>query len=337
MTETSRPPSKPPLVSVVTPFFNTAAHLETCILSVLSQTYAEWEYLLIDNHSDDGSSEIAAKYAAREPRIRLIRPPFFLAQIPNFNYGLEHIDERSEYCKFILADDYLLPRCLEEMVKAAETNPRIGLVSSYRFTGNRIRSYGLEPGPVSFPGREIGRSQLLKKTVVFGSQSTLMFRSAIVRARRPFFDAGSFHPDTDACYEILREWDFGFVHQVLSYTRMDDSSTIGSKRRYLVHLTDFFLSVEKYARVFLSGREYERCLKSNRLAFYGFLIRAALLGEWSPGFWSFQKRELKAAGVVPHWPTAWQALLETAFELAANPKMTLGRLIRVRRRRGGLE
>ena len=72
-------------VSVVTPFYNTAAYLAECIESVLAQSYSEFEYILMDNCSTDGSSEIAATYAYRDPRIRLIRCSQFLPQLPNYN------------------------------------------------------------------------------------------------------------------------------------------------------------------------------------------------------------------------------------------------------------
>ena len=59
-----------PLVSVLTPFYNTAPYLAECIESVLAQTRGDFEYLLVDNCSTDGSDDIAAGYAARDPRIQ---------------------------------------------------------------------------------------------------------------------------------------------------------------------------------------------------------------------------------------------------------------------------
>ena len=50
-----------PLVSVVTPFYNTADYLGECIESVLRQTYENWGYVLVDNCSTDGLSEIAER------------------------------------------------------------------------------------------------------------------------------------------------------------------------------------------------------------------------------------------------------------------------------------
>ena len=109
-----------PLVSVVTPFFNTAPYLAECIESVLAQSYSQFEYILMDNCSTDGSSEIAATYASRDPRIRLIRCSQFLAQMPNYNRALAEISDASKYCKIVQADDWIFPECLELMVQAFE-------------------------------------------------------------------------------------------------------------------------------------------------------------------------------------------------------------------------
>ena len=78
-------------VSVVTPFYNTAPYLAECIDSVLAQNHSDFEYLLCDNHSDDGSTDIAARYAALDRRIRIVRPPAFLGQVPNYNFALRQI------------------------------------------------------------------------------------------------------------------------------------------------------------------------------------------------------------------------------------------------------
>src|SRR5713226_1044787 len=94
-----------PLVSVVTPFYNTAPYLAECIESVLAQSYSQFEYILMDNCSTDGSSEIAATYASREPRIRLIRCSQFVPQLPNYNRALAEISDDSIYCKIVQADD----------------------------------------------------------------------------------------------------------------------------------------------------------------------------------------------------------------------------------------
>jgi len=119
--------SEKPFVSVVTPFYNTAGYLRECIESVLSQTYTNFEYLLVDNQSTDGSASIAAEYAAKDERVRVIRNPKFVGQVPNYNGALRHVDSTARYVKVVQADDCIFPECLERMIAVASN----GRLSAY--------------------------------------------------------------------------------------------------------------------------------------------------------------------------------------------------------------
>ena len=115
-----------PRVSVVTPFYNTAPYLGPCIESVLGQTYREFEYVLLNNASTDGSLEIAQSYARRDARIRLIDCEAHVPQVPNYNRALARIAPSSEYCKVVQADDWIEPHRMAEMVQLARANPSVG-------------------------------------------------------------------------------------------------------------------------------------------------------------------------------------------------------------------
>ncbi|SHK47977.1 Glycosyl transferase family 2 [Reichenbachiella agariperforans] len=65
----------PPLVSVILPYYNAEATLETAVQSILSQYYVHLELLLIDNNSSDSGMQIAQRYAAKDTRVRLIHEP----------------------------------------------------------------------------------------------------------------------------------------------------------------------------------------------------------------------------------------------------------------------
>ena len=124
-----------PFVSVVTPFYNTSKYLAECIESVLRQTYQNWEYILVDNCSNDGSSEIAARYAAQCDKIRVVQTGSFLSQVQNYNFAVSQISPNSRYCKIVQADDWIYPECLERLIALAESDDSIGFVSSYRLKG----------------------------------------------------------------------------------------------------------------------------------------------------------------------------------------------------------
>ena len=98
-----------PLVSVVTPFYNTEGYLSECIESVLKQSYDNFEYILSNNCSTDRSSEIAEEYAKQDHRVRLISNGEFLDQVKNYNRALRYISPQSKYCKIVQADDWIIP------------------------------------------------------------------------------------------------------------------------------------------------------------------------------------------------------------------------------------
>ena len=194
-----------PLVSVVTPFHNTAPYLAQCIESVLAQSYSRFEYILVDNCSTDESGEIAETYAQRDPRIRFIRRPQLLSQVQNYNAALTEISTDSQYCKIVQADDYIFPDCLRMMVQAFEQSESVGLVSAYDLKGNIVRGSGFPHGKPLLPGREVARLYLRTGTFVFGSPTTVMYRSSLVRSQQPFYDELLLHEDTEKCMQILRE------------------------------------------------------------------------------------------------------------------------------------
>src|SRR6476646_9765013 len=132
-----------PLVSVVTPFYNSERDLARCIESVLDQRYPNFEYVLVDNQSTDGSHEIARSYADHDDRIRLLTTDRFLSQVENYNFALTQISADSRWCKIRQADDWLYPQCLAEMVAVGEASPTVGLVSSYSWRGEQILCLGL--------------------------------------------------------------------------------------------------------------------------------------------------------------------------------------------------
>lgn len=111
-------------VSIITPLYNKAAYISDTIESVLSQTYTDWEMLVVDNGSTDDSWEKAQ--ALQEPRIRLLQSP---KQGPGAarNYGLDFA--QGEWIQFLDADDLLEPDHLEQQLAAADEHPEAEIIA----------------------------------------------------------------------------------------------------------------------------------------------------------------------------------------------------------------
>ena len=327
--------TNPPLVSVVTPFFNTAPYLAECIESVLAQSYSQFEYILMDNCSTDGSSEIADAYARRDPRIRLIRSTQLLQQIPNYNRALAQISENSKYSKIAEADNHIFPECLHLMVQTFERSESIGLVSSYWLMGNVLGGSGYPYPTPMMPGREWVKQDLLTSAHVFGSPTQVMYRSSIVQRHKPFFNEDVLNADTDKCYEILQHWDLGFVHQVLSYSRMDNQSISSAVRDLRAAAVDRYIVERRYAPIFLETNSAASVIRKAKRTYYRALARRALLvrGRRS-AFWRYHKMGLKTLNEKLDWlyllfTMGWELLW-----LASNPGMTAARALEYWRRRG---
>jgi Glycosyl transferase family 2 len=316
-----------PLVSVVTPFFNSAQYLAQCIESVLAQTYSRFEYILSDNCSTDGSREIAEGYARRDPRIRLIRQPRFLSQVQHYNSALGEISAESQYCKVVQADDFIFPDCLRLMAQAFERSDSIGLVSSYDLRGDVVGGSGFPYQAVPWlNGRDMARLYLRAAVYgrglwVFGSPTTVMYRSCLVRNERPFYDESLLPEDTEKCMQILQHWDFGFVHQVLSFLRLGNDSITWTRRTYRPGLLDLYIVVQRYSPVFLEADEAAAIKSRCKKMYYHMLTQEALRHRES-AFWEYHQRGLKTLGERLDWPYVVRRIAGEVFWMIANPGMT---------------
>lgn len=291
--------AREPLVTVVTPFYNGAEYLRECVESVLAQTYGNFEYLLIDNHSRDGASEIAREMADRDARVRVIQPPRFLPQIDNFNFALEQASPSASYVKMVAGDDWLFPACLSDMVGLACEHPRVAIVSAYRMRGSSVDGSGIDPERRVLSGREVCRLHLLRGVFVFGSPTTVLYRADIVRGRVPFFVPGRPHPDTDAAFELLDGEDFGFVHQILTFSRTQAESEMGSRRFFVPEALDRYLSVAQYGPRYLTPAEQRVALKKATRWQYSVLAQGFLakqLGGQNDDFWEYHRKGLASIG-----------------------------------------
>ena len=284
-----------PLVSVVTPVYNTAKYVAQCVESVLGQTYADFEYVVVDNCSTDGTTEILREYAERDGRIRLFTPEEFVGADPNANRAAREISAESRYVKFVHGDDWLFPECLERMVAVAEQHPSVGVVGAYRLEGDRVTLDGLPPSLTFVPGREVCRSALLGKPwgYLFGSPTSTMLRADLVRARPELYPLDNpLQSDWEVCYQLLGESEFGFVHQVLTYTRRHNEADSTRYWRAGAELPGQVRLLLKYGPRYLTPAEYERRLSVLLVRYAGFLAsRASRLRDAE--FRRYQAEELE--------------------------------------------
>jgi len=287
-----------PTVSVVTPVYNTEKYLSECIESVIRQSYPNWEYVIVDNRSKDSSFAIAERYAKIERRIRVVSNPKFLPVIENWNNALRHISSHSKYCKVVHADDWIFPQCLSEMVCVMEKSPNVSLVSAFRLEDTHVTLNGLPYPSTSVSGKEICRLTLLRRLYVFGSPTSVMMRSDAVRAQSQFYNEANLHADFEVCFKLLRDRDFGFIHQVLTYTRRHNEATTSFARRLNTFLPAELTCLIRYGPDYLSKEEYEQRLERTVNEYYRFLAGKLISRKSDDEFWQYHRAELGKLGLA---------------------------------------
>jgi len=320
-----------PLVSIVTPAYNGAEFLSECIESVLRQTYENWEYVLVNNCSTDNTLAIAESYAGKDTRIRVHNNAQFRQAVENQNHALRLMSAASTYCKVVHADDVLFPRCLEEMVAVAEAYPTVGIVGAYRLSGTTVDLDGLALHEVCVSGREICRRSLLEGFHVFGSPTSLLIRADLIRERERFYDESHLWADTEVCYDLLRSSDFGFVHQVLTYSRRHARALSATSKRADSYTIAEFHLLSRFGREFLTPEEYEHRLNFLLDHYYKFVVRSALRRR-EPAFWRVQREGLQAVGLQLRTSRVLKAAAAMAVGQLARPFKSLAALMRVQQR-----
>lgn len=114
-----------PLVSVITPAFQASASIGRTIRSVRQQQFAEWEMIVVDDGSTDGTSEVALAAAGGDPRVMVIRQANAGTGAAR-NSGLSKA--QGQYLIFLDADDEIIHDYMDRQIAYMEANPQVAIV-----------------------------------------------------------------------------------------------------------------------------------------------------------------------------------------------------------------
>jgi glycosyltransferase involved in cell wall biosynthesis len=183
--------TEPPLISVCMPVYNAERYVAEAVESILAQTYRNFEFLIADDGSTDGSLTILKRYEAQDPRIRLWSRP-------NAGYVVrlnEMLDEaRGDLVARMDADDVALPERFEHQVDFLRDNPDHVLV------GSQVLVIDPEGDPLCVWGKEKTHEEI--ETLQFrGTNGSVISHSAAMYRREPALAVGKYrveyHPAED--------------------------------------------------------------------------------------------------------------------------------------------
>lgn len=118
-----------PLISVIVPVYQSELYIDTCVQSVLGQTYPNFELILVDDGSEDGGRAICERLGAHDPRIRVLAQRHKGVSAAR-NVGIEAA--KGEYLFFLDSDDAIHPCLLEQLCRLAEESQAVVSACDYR-------------------------------------------------------------------------------------------------------------------------------------------------------------------------------------------------------------
>ncbi len=314
-----------PFVSVVTPVHNGAKYLAKCIESVAVQTYSSFEHVIIDNASLDDTHRIATNFGARDPRIKVVRHSERFPIIQNWNRALASISPSTAYVWVLPADDMMMGDSLLAMMSIVRRNPSVGIVSSLRLRGTEVQNGGLPLDRNVFSGRDIVRMFLRDEVFAFSPTGSI-FRRDLIDSRIPFYPENYIHADTAAFFNVLHRVDFGFVHDILMYSRIHEetvTSRIVNRRGTDMH--DRLMMLSDYGPNYFDPDELEAVTKTFVRRYHRFLVRNAVLLR-ERAFFDYHLDALRAGGRVPGTKELIRAVAGEVGRLMIHPGRAIGHL-----------
>lgn len=209
-----------PRVSVLMAVHNAEKYLPEAIHSILSQTFTDFEFLIVDDGSTDRSPEIINGY--RDPRIKVVHNPDNLGLTRSLNRGLDLAV--GEYIARMDSDDVSLPERLARQVAYMDANPRVGACGTW---AKDVDSQGAVIGVRETPvGRDLERK--------YWRPSPLIHPSAMIRRGHlgslRYDERFRYAQDFDLWFRIRDEHELGNVPSHLLLYRVHPESITFAKR-----------------------------------------------------------------------------------------------------------
>ena len=282
------------------PAYNAAATIEDAIHSVRWQTESRWELIVVDDGSTDGTADVAARAAAGDPRIRIIRQPH--AGRPTArNRCLRELS--GTFIAICDADDVSLPNRFAATLEAFGTDASVGVVASCR-----VLAIADDPpwkGVITAPCTDeaVHAAFSRRRMPILFASCTL--RTSLVTA------AGGFDP------ELLRNQDYGLlvrVHKGVTFRQVSEPMIIyrtlrAVASRRLVFESNFFrhYATRRASGLTLSAREFATTARGRA---YRWLAMPLMFG------WFVAKRALLRLDTPPATPGEDALIDETLRHLA---------------------
>ena len=209
-----------PLVSVIMPAYNAERFIEEAITSVINQTVKDWELIVIDDCSKDGTRGVVANFAKCDSRIHLVLNEENMGVAKTRNRGLDLFT--GKYVALLDSDDYWAPQFLEKMLARAEETKTDITYCSYEMVGEdgqKVCNDFIVPLGTSF------KESIVRSVITC---STVLLTADLAKSNR--FPTNMYHEDIALWFQLLRAGKTASgVQEVLAAYRQRNNSRSSDK------------------------------------------------------------------------------------------------------------
>lgn len=251
-----------PTVSIIVPVYNAEKTLERCVDSILNQTYQDFELLLVDDGSPDGSGALCDAYARQDSRVRVFHQENAGVSAAR-NLALDHA--AGEYLQFLDSDDWITPDATSSLVRAArEHQCDLVIADFYRVCEDRVSHKGDIDDPVVLTQEEYAAHMMENPAdFYYGVLWNKLYRRDIVEAHHLRMD-----PEISWCedfmfnLEYIRQARRFYALQVPIYYYVKTKGSLASQSLNIGKTVRMKLMVFEYYHQFfktvLDEEEYEK-------------------------------------------------------------------------------
>ena len=198
------------MISIALPAYNAEPYIKECLDSMLAQTYTDFEIILIDDCSTDGTARVVAEYD--DPRIRYFKNEKNLGIVHTLNRAYSLC--RGEYIARMDADDICMPQRLQLQVELLESRPELGIVAAWFRTCGEVNyavHHGVEPDMI--------QCRLLFSLELM--HSGWLFRRSVLEQGMAYREEYRYAEDWDFLVRASRFTKLGNVPEELIYYRIN--------------------------------------------------------------------------------------------------------------------
>ena len=193
-----------PKISIITPAYNCEKYLPEAVKSVFSQTFEDWELLMIDDCSGDNTYRCMEKMAEKDKRIRIFQNKVNSGTAATRNFGVRMA--KGEWIAFLDSDDLWKADKLEKQMAMLTKHPDARLI----FTGSGFMDADGKPIAYTLHVPErVNRSRLLRQNII--SCSSVLIRKELM-TEFPMPEEGGIHEDFATWLKVLEKipWAYGW-------------------------------------------------------------------------------------------------------------------------------